>query len=78
MFGALCCSERIHTLTASVASEWCKVGFRTAGGVCVEYLRGVYKAASLAKPLGSTICLAWIYLTAQFTGSRGRYLRLWN
>lgn len=78
MFGALCCSEKIHTLTASVASERCKVGFRTAGGVCVEYLRGVYKAASLAKPLGSTICLAWIYLTTQFTGSRGRYLRLWN
>lgn len=76
VFGALCCSEKIHTLTASAASEWCKVGFRTLGDVCVEYLRGVYKAVSFAKLLGITICRSWIYL--HFTGSRGRYLRLWN
>lgn len=78
MFGALCCSEKLHTLTASAASEWCNGGFRTAGGVCVESLQGVYTAASFTKPLESTICLAWIHLTAHFTGSRGRYLRLWN
>lgn len=78
MFGAPCCSEEIHTLTASEARVWCEAGFRTAGSVCVEFLRGVYKAVSFAKQGESTICLSRIYPTAHFTGSRERYWRRWN
>lgn len=70
VFGASCCSEEIHTLTASKASEWRQVGFHTAGSVCVEFLQGVYKAVSFAKPPGCTICLCWIYFSAHLTGSR--------
>lgn len=75
MFGASCCSEKIHTTTAS---EWCEVGTRTAGSVCVECLRGVYKAASFAKLRESTICLSWIHLSAYFSGSPESCLRRWN